>query len=158
MTSSTGSPSIDVFAVVLDLLLASDRAERGRGSFVGSRRRRGPMPPVAAVRASIAQRQVEGERAALPCTLVRLDFAPQQHRQLAADRQAETGAAILARGAGVGLLECLEDQPLLLGRDADSGVLDGERDDLLRLAQHRMIDAPALTWRSRRARRHALAR
>ena len=40
----------------------------------------------------------------------------------------EAGAAVLAAGAGVGLLERLEDQPLLLRRDADAGVgdLDGD--------------------------------
>ena len=40
----------------------------------------------------------------------------------------ETGAAVLAAGAGVGLLEGLEDDLLLLGRDADAGVGDLERD------------------------------
>ena len=56
------------------------------------------------------------------------DLAAQQRRQLAADRQAEAGAAVLAAGARVGLLERLEDQLLLLGRDADAGVRDRERD------------------------------
>ena len=71
------------------------------------------------------------------------DFAAQQHGQFAADGQAQAGAAVFARRAGIGLLEGLEDEPLLLRRDADAGVLDGEGDDLLRLAQHRMIEAPA---------------
>ena len=44
----------------------------------------------------------------------------------------KAGAAVFARGAGVGLLEGLEDEPLLLRRDADAGVLDGEGDDLRR--------------------------
>ena len=91
----------------------------------------------------VAERQVEGERAALAVDAGEADFAAQQHGQLAADGEAEAGAAVLARGAGVGLLEGLEDEPLLLRRDADARVLDGEGDDLLGLAQHRVIDAPA---------------
>ncbi len=69
-----------------------------------------------------------------PWTLDELDFAAEQHGQLAADGQAEAGAAVFAGGAGVGLLEGLEDEPLLFRRDADAGVLDGEGDDLLGVA------------------------
>ncbi len=107
-------------------------------------RRRGPTAAVLGVSGPrVAQRQVERERAALAVDAGEADFAAQEHGQLAADGQAEAGAAVLARGAGVGLLEGLEDEPLLLRRDADAGVLDGEGDDLLGLAQHRVIDAPA---------------
>ena len=66
----------------------------------------------------------------LPVDAGELDFAAEQHGQFAADGEAQAGAAVLARGAGVGLLEGLEDEPLLLRRDADAGVLDGEGDDL----------------------------
>ena len=97
-----------------------------------------------AVGAGVVQRQEEGESAALPVDAGELDFAAEQHGQLAADGEAEAGAAVFARGAGVGLLEGLEDEPLLLRRDADAGVLDGEGDDLLGLAEHRVIGAPAL--------------
>ena len=89
------------------------------------------------VGAGVAQRQVEGERAALPVDAGEPDFAAEQHGQLAADGQAEAGAAVFARRAGVGLLEGLEDEPLLLRRDADAGVLDGEGDDLLGVARAR---------------------
>ena len=71
------------------------------------------------------------------------DFAAQERGQFAADGQAQPGAAVLARRAGVGLLESLEDKPLLLRRDADARVLDGEGDHLLGLAQNGVIDAPA---------------
>ena len=54
---------------------------------------------------------------------------PSRLGQLAADRQAQAGAAVLAAGARVGLLERLEDDLLLLGRDADAGVGHLERDD-----------------------------
>ena len=74
---------------------------------------------------------------------VQLDFAAEQLRQLAADREAEAGAAVLAAGAGVGLLERLEDDLLLLQRNADAGVGHLERDDRRRLAEHRMLGAPA---------------
>ena len=97
-----------------------------------------------AVGAGVVQRQVEGEGAALPVDAGELDFAAEQHGQLAADGEAQAGAAVFAGGAGVGLLEGLEDEPLLLRRDADAGVLDGEGDDLLGLAEHRVIGAPAL--------------
>ena len=79
------------------------------------------------------ERQIQGERAALPVDAGQPDFAAQQHGQFAADRQAQAGAAVFARRAGVGLLECLEDEPLLLRRDADAGVLDRKGDDLLAL-------------------------
>ena len=89
-------------------------------------------------------RQEQGERAALPVDAGELDLAAEQHGQLAADGQAQAGAAVFAGGAGVGLLEGLEDEALLLRRDADAGVLDGEGDDLAGLAEHRVIGAPAL--------------
>ena len=63
--------------------------------------------------------------------------------QLAADGEAQAGAAVLARRAGVGLLEGFEDDPLLLGGNADAGVGDRELDHLLGLRQHRVIGRPA---------------
>ena len=54
----------------------------------------------------------------LPCPgmLDKSNFAAEQHGQFAADRQSETRTAIFARGAGVGLLKCFEDESLLFGR------------------------------------------
>jgi hypothetical protein len=66
-----------------------------------------------------------------------MDLAAQQVRQLAADGEPEAGAAILAAGAGVGLLEGLEDDLLLLRRDADARVVHGEFDHRLGLAENR---------------------
>ena len=60
--------------------------------------------------------------AALAGRALQMDFAAEQARQFAADRKAEAGAAIFAAGAGVGLLERLEDQLLLVLRDADAGI------------------------------------
>ena len=79
-------------------------------------------------RAGVVQRQVQRESAALAVDAGELDFAAQQHRQLAADGQAQAGAAVFARRAGIGLLERLEDQSLFLRGDADACILDGEGD------------------------------
>ena len=68
---------------------------------------------------------------------------PSEIGQLAADRQSETGAAILAAGAGIGLLEGLEDDLLLLGRDADAGVGHLERHHRGRLGECRVVRTPA---------------
>ena len=125
-----GVALLDVVAVVRDVLLARDRQD----VQLAWRSRRRPTVAAAGarrVRARVVQRQVEGEGAALAVDAGELDLAAQQHGQLAADGQAQAGAAVLARGAGVGLLEGLEDEPLLLRRDADAGVLDGEGDHLL---------------------------
>ena len=78
-----------------------------------------------------------------PGVAAQLDLAAEQVRELAADREAEAGAAVLAAGAGVGLLERLEDDVLLLQRDADAGVRDLERDHRGGLAEHRVVGAPA---------------
>ena len=118
-------------AVVGDVLLARDRQHASARARSTARIRAGAGDCARAVRAGVVQRQVEREGAALAVHAGQPDLAAEQHRQLAADGQAEAGAAVLARGAGVGLLEGLEDQPLLLRRDADAGVLDGEGDDLL---------------------------
>ena len=94
--------------------------------------------------ARIIERQVEREGAALPMHAGELDLAAEQHRQFAADGESESGAAILAGGSGVRLLKGFEYQSLLLGRDADAGVLDRESQHLVRLAEHRVIGSPAL--------------
>ena len=67
-----------------------------------------------------------------------LDLAAQQEGELAADGEAQAGAAVLAAGAGVGLLERLEDDALLLGRDADAGIGDLERHHVGRALEHGM--------------------
>ena len=51
-----------------------------------------------------------------------LNLATEQGCQLAADRQTEPGATKPAIGAGIRLLKGLENDFLLLGRDADTGV------------------------------------
>ena len=52
----------------------------------------------------------------MPGVLRKRQLAAQQRRELAADGEAQAGAAVLAAGAGVGLLEGLEHDLLLLDR------------------------------------------
>ena len=101
--------------------------------------------------------QVESERAALPGFAPQMYFAAKQVREFAADRKPETRASVSAIGAGVGLLERLEDDALLLRGNANAGVGHLERDDRGCGRKHRMSRRP--TGRSRRrpacALRHA---
>ena len=83
----------------------------------------------------VALRQVQREGAAGAGPAHEPDLAAEQSRQLAADGEAEAGAAVLARGRAVGLLEGLEDDLLLDGRDADAGVRDREGNHLAGVAQ-----------------------
>ena len=63
-----------------------------------------------------------------PGSAAQLDFAAEQVGQFAADGEAQAGSAVLAAGAGIGLLEGLEDDALFLRRNADAGIGDFERD------------------------------
>ena len=105
-------------------------------------------------RADIFHRQIEREGAAVAGRAAQLDFAAEQVRKFAADGEAQAGAAVFAAGAGVGLLERLEDDLLLLQRNADAGVGHFEGDDGRRLVEHRMIRAPAAD-RGRHVQPHA---
>ena len=72
-----------------------------------------------------------------------MDFAAEQAREFAADGETEAGAAIFAAGAGIRLLERLEDQLLLFQGDADAGIGHLEGDDGRRVVEDRMLGAPA---------------
>ncbi len=76
-----------------------------------------------------------------------LDFAAEQVGEFAADREAETRTAVFAARAGIGLLEGLEDDLLLLGRNSDAGVRDLESNDGRRAAKRRMIYVPSALCR-----------
>ena len=54
------------------------------------------------------------------------DLAAQQLGQAFADGQAQAGAAVVARGGGIHLLEGLEQPVLPVQRDADAGVAHRE--------------------------------
>src|SRR5579864_5879413 len=80
-------------------------------------------------------RQKEGERAPAPWSARNAEFAAEEARDIAADRQAETRSAVSSTGRTVGLLKGFEDELLLFGRNADSGVGDVERHVALRDAR-----------------------
>src|SRR3954451_2989843 len=76
-----------------------------------------------------------------------MDFAAEQVRQLAADGQAQPRAAVFAAGAGVSLLERLEDDLLLLERNADAAIGHLECDYRRRLTEQRVVRAPTALHR-----------
>src|SRR3954470_2268124 len=71
-------------------------------------------------------REVQRERAAFVRRAAETDFATEQARELAADREAKTRAAVLPAGRAVSLLKGFEDDLLFLRRDTDAGIRDGE--------------------------------
>ncbi|GAA3067988.1 hypothetical protein GCM10020254_09650 [Streptomyces goshikiensis] len=76
-----------------------------------------------------ADGQVEGEGAALARCALRGDGPAEELGDLTADGEPEAGAAVLAAGGAVGLLEGAEDGFQLLLGDADSRVPYPEGDD-----------------------------
>ena len=68
-----------------------------------------------------------------------MDLAAKKIGKLAADRQAEFSAAILATGAGIGLLEGFENDALLINRDSNSRIGDFE-------GNNRRTDLEANGW------------
>ena len=99
-------------------------------------------------------RQVKREHAAFARRAAQLNFAAEQAGEFAADRKTETRAAVFAARACVGLLERLEDDPLLFGGNSDTGVGNRERYDRRGAAEHRMVLAPAV-FRDRDGEAHA---
>src|ERR1700722_8430855 len=79
-------------------------------------------------RPDVSERQIKCEAASLAWRAAQLNFAAQQTGQFAADGQPQSCSAVLAARAGIGLLESLEDNPLLVERDADAGIGDLKRD------------------------------
>src|SRR5206468_7795796 len=91
----------------------------------------------------VVDRQVEREGAADTGRGGDVQLAAEHAGELAADRKPEAGAAVLAAGGAVGLLEGLEDDALLAGGNADAGVDHRERDDALGRVERRVARAPA---------------
>src|ERR1039458_2884794 len=90
---------------------------RGGGSLASLRDRRGGVTVS-------TRREVYSERAALPGRAGERDLAAEQGNELSADREAQSGAAVLAGSYAVGLGEGLEDAHLQLRGHADAGVAD----------------------------------
>ena len=111
------------------------------------------------LRSEVFHGEIEREHAAFVGDAHDVDRASEEPRDLATDGEAETRAAVLSTGRPVRLLEGLEDELLLLRRDADARVADGERDHaralLLRRLLHRHRDA-ALGGELERVRQEVL--
>src|SRR5262249_28046868 len=93
------------------------------------------------VRGSLAQRHEQREPAAPARLRFDVDLTSEQAGDLPGDRQPEAGAAVLARGRAVRLLERLEDRMQLVLGDAHARVDDGEADHLLCTAQRLAAEA-----------------
>ncbi len=70
-----------------------------------------------------AKMGVKVEHRALARGALHPDASPHQLDQIFGNGQSEAGAAVFARGRGIGLVERLEQALALLGRHADTGVL-----------------------------------
>ena len=92
-------------------------------------------------------RQVKCKRASFPHGAGDAKLPAEQASNVPADRQPQASAPEFAAGACVGLLERLENNPQLVGGDADARVDHGEGDDGCRATEHRMVGAPALGGR-----------
>src|SRR5882672_5772517 len=68
----------------------------------------------------------EGESAAATDLAVHAQVAAHQRNQASRDGQTKACSAVLPRRRHVFLLECLEDRALLVQRDADASVSNGE--------------------------------
>ncbi len=112
------------------------------GTATHGRQRRGQAAELAGQHLA-SLRQVQHERAALVHSACQPDFAAEQPRQLAADRQAEARAAVLPVRRAVHLLKRLENDLVLLRRDADARVSDGPGQHAGRDRERRMIRRPA---------------
>ena len=77
-------------------------------------------------RTGVRLREVESKCAAFAKDAGELDLTPEQVGQLAADGQAQSCAAVLAAGAGIGLLESLKNNLLFFWRNANARVDDFE--------------------------------
>src|SRR5581483_7595571 len=92
--------------------------------------------------AGIFERQIERKRTANAGRAAKLDLAAEQIGELAADRQPQAGTAVFSAGARIRLLEGLEDDLLLLRRNAHAGIGDLEGDDGGSILQGRVLRAP----------------
>src|ERR1700687_96508 len=101
-------------------------------------------------RAHIGLWQVEDEGAPLTGSAPQLDFSTEEAGQFAADRQPQTCSTVLTAGAGVCLLESLEDDPLLVQRNANAGIGNFKGHNRSSLPQDGVTLAPAARSQRRR--------
>src|SRR6202167_6490934 len=81
---------------------------------------------------------------------MQLNFTAEQTREFAADSETEARAALFAARAGVGLLECFENDALLFRKNADTRVGDFECDHRAGAAENRVLVAPTVVGDSAR--------
>ena len=86
----------------------------------------------------------EGERRALARFAFEPDASAVQLDELAREREAEARAFLLVRVVAADLAEFLEHRLLVLRRDADAGVADGDYEHLVRVAARDDVDAAAV--------------
>src|SRR5205085_5610152 len=120
---------------LLDRTFGGGNMENSR---LRGRNRTGGCRPRGRRRTDVFQRQIQRKGAARAGRTAQMDFAAQEVRQLAADRKTKPRSTVLAAGARVGLLECLENDLLLFQRDADASVRYLERHYRRRLIEHRV--------------------
>src|SRR5579875_2323808 len=140
----------DVIAIVLHLGGGDQhwiRLQALAGRLSGARLASGGAQPGFSGRAPgrrfVDVRQEERELAAFARRACQLDVPAQEFCDLAAYGQAQPGAAKLAAGGAVGLVEGLEDQLLLVGRDAYSGVDHREGDHGRRPVEDLVLRVPS---------------
>src|SRR5437868_13000742 len=88
--------------------------------------------------------QEEREGTSLAWLALDPNLTAQQPRDFAADRQPEPSPAKFAARRPIFLLERLEDETLLLARDADTRILNCERNHHFRLIQRAVRKATTL--------------
>ena len=88
--------------------------------------RLGFTPDIVVASVDPLEREIEPESRTLPRYRIEIHLAAHQLDELAADRQAQSGAAELSRGRGVGLGKCTKEALLVPDRDSDARVDDLE--------------------------------
>ena len=133
-----GSPAPARMSVIWMIAGSLSSTSRMRLALAGGSRRlparrRDPGAPRALPRASARRPAASAPAAAcrvkvepLPGVLSTVMLPPSSSGVFLGDGQAQPGAAVLARGAVVGLAELVEDVRQLVGGDADAGVGHGD--------------------------------
>src|SRR5512145_2003123 len=106
-------------SVMRQATAASARASNGGGSCRAPSGRRRIVPAL-----DPCSGEVTGERTALPLDARDVEPAAMPLQRVLHDREAEPGAAELARAPGVDAVEPLGHPRQVLGRDSDPGVAD----------------------------------
>src|SRR5207245_3851632 len=128
-------------------VIAAGSSSFARASPVSPRLRACRLVFYLGLRSDIRIGQVEGERAPLSRLALHHDLAAEQAGDLARDGKAQAGAAVLAAGGPVRLLERLEDDLLLVAGDADARVGHREPEHGVRPVQDVRLEVGAIRRR-----------